>query len=35
MILTVDENLASVGRSSRLMHRTRVDLPAPLMPTMP
>ena len=25
----------SVGRSSRLMHRTRVDLPAPLMPTMP
>ena len=24
-----------VGRSSRLMHRTRVDLPAPLMPTMP
>ena len=25
----------SVGRSSRLMHRTRVDLPAPDMPTMP
>ena len=24
-----------VGRSSRLTHRTRVDLPAPLMPTMP
>ena len=24
-----------VGRSSRLMHRTRVDLPAPDMPTMP
>ena len=27
--------LPSVGRSSRLMHRTRVDLPAPLMPMMP
>ena len=25
----------AVGRSSRLMHRTSVDLPAPLMPTMP
>ena len=25
----------AVGRSSRLMQRTRVDLPAPLMPTMP
>ena len=24
-----------VGRSSRFMHRTRVDLPAPDMPTMP
>ena len=24
-----------VGFSSRLMHRTSVDLPAPLMPTMP
>ena len=24
-----------VGRSSRLMQRTRVDLPAPLIPTMP
>ena len=24
-----------VGRSSRFIHRTRVDLPAPLIPTMP
>ena len=34
-IPAVDDDPTDVGRSSRLMVRTSVDLPAPLMPMMP